>query len=277
MGDDPLPPLIHDVLSGPDSQVDRRRIGAIFVDLGLVTAQELDAALAVQRATGATLGEILVRQGKLTRLVLAQALTALWESRELAPLRAAGDDDPVDETEIHDLTSRDRSIARESQDRVQALAQELRAEAATRVRASSGGLGAQVEETAALQTWVAALHEAVAAIKAKEDRTEAQLRDDLDSLRAQLEELRTIHTAAAQASRDAQDAAFQAAREARQSERRIKRETERLSTEVAELRARTDSQAPSSNEPPGKDRTPPVEAAPATKGKHPKRRKKNRR
>ena len=82
----------------------------------------------------------------------------------------------------------------------------------------------------------------------------------MDSLRAQLEELRTIHTAAAQASRDAQDAAFQAASEAQQSEQRIKLETERLSTEVAELRARTDLQAPSSNEPPGKDRTPPAEA-----------------
>ena len=85
----------------------------------------------MQRETGATLGEILVRQGKLTRLGLAQALSALWESRELPPLRPAGDDDPVDDTDIHDLASRDRSIARESQDAGGSAGAGAAAEAAT--------------------------------------------------------------------------------------------------------------------------------------------------
>jgi hypothetical protein len=240
MGDDPLPPLIDSVFSGAESQVDRRRIGAIFVELGLVTAAELDAAIAVQRETGGMLGEILVGQGKLTRLGLAQALSALWESRELAPLRPVGDDDPVDEPDINGLASRDYDIARESQERVEALAQELRAEAETRAGEFAGRLGAQAEETAALQTWVAALHEAVAAIKAKVDRADAQLRDDLDSLRAQLEELRRIHAGAAQASGEAQDAALRAAGKAQ-------------------------------------DPTGPAESAQARKGKRPKRKKKDRR
>ena len=58
----------------------------------------------------------------------------------------------------------------------------------------SNRLGEQAKETDALRTWVAALHEVVAAIVA-EDRTAAQLRDDLDSVRAQLEELRRIEAA----------------------------------------------------------------------------------
>jgi hypothetical protein len=277
MGDErPTRSLIDPVLTGPGSESDRQRIGEIFVELGLVAADELDAALAVQRERGGMLGEILVGQGKVTRLGLAQALAALWEYRESS--RPPRDDDPVDVPDVHGLARRAHTIARESQEQVEALAQELRAEAAAQAGEISGQLGAQAEEAAKLRAWVAALHEAVAAVQAKEDQADALLRQDVDSLRAKLEELRTIHTAAAQASRDVQDEAVRAASEAQQFQQRITLETERLSTEVAELRARTELLASSEHELPDRNPTPPAaEAAPATKGKRPKRKRKDRR
>ena len=42
----------------------RQRIGEIFVELGFITPDELDAALVVQGKTGALIGQILVDQGE---------------------------------------------------------------------------------------------------------------------------------------------------------------------------------------------------------------------
>ena len=58
----------------------RRPIGQIFVDLGFITTDDREAALEIQRESGALLGEILVEQGKLTRLELANALSEHWAS-----------------------------------------------------------------------------------------------------------------------------------------------------------------------------------------------------
>lgn len=57
----------------------RRPIGEIFVELGLISDEQLQRALEVQHETGARLGEILVEQGSLSRLDLAGALAAHWE------------------------------------------------------------------------------------------------------------------------------------------------------------------------------------------------------
>jgi hypothetical protein len=65
----------------PDTVRLRRPIGQIFVEFGFITAAQLDAALEVQRATGARIGEILVEQGSLDRLDLASALAEHWEPR----------------------------------------------------------------------------------------------------------------------------------------------------------------------------------------------------
>jgi hypothetical protein len=62
----------------------RRPIGEIFVELGFITSDQLQSALAVQESTGARIGEILVEQGFLTRLDLASALAEHWESGEPA-------------------------------------------------------------------------------------------------------------------------------------------------------------------------------------------------
>ena len=62
-----------------DDAEGRRPLGEIFVELGFVTRDELDEALAEQLRTGVRLGEILVEQGSLTRLDLATALAEHWE------------------------------------------------------------------------------------------------------------------------------------------------------------------------------------------------------
>lgn len=56
----------------------RRPLGEIFVERGLATTEQLEAALEAQRERGGKLGEILVEQGVLTRLDLAGALADQW-------------------------------------------------------------------------------------------------------------------------------------------------------------------------------------------------------
>jgi hypothetical protein len=70
----------NDPLDRPFGIQLRRPIGQIFVDLGFITPDDREAALAVQRESGGLLGEILITQGKLTRLELANALSEHWES-----------------------------------------------------------------------------------------------------------------------------------------------------------------------------------------------------
>jgi hypothetical protein len=74
-----------------------RRIGEIFVELGFVTPAELDAALELQLQTGERLGEILVAQGKLSRLDLASALSEHWEGPPEAASDPASDLSTVEE------------------------------------------------------------------------------------------------------------------------------------------------------------------------------------
>ena len=73
-----------------------RPIGEIFMDLGFINSEQLDAALEVQRDTGERLGEVLVAQGVLTRLELANALAEKWAELQIirppkSPLRLAPD------------------------------------------------------------------------------------------------------------------------------------------------------------------------------------------
>ena len=70
-----------DAASGPPAgpENDRRRIGEVFVELGFVTGEQLDAALEVQRTSGGRVGEILIERGSMSRLDLASALIEYWE------------------------------------------------------------------------------------------------------------------------------------------------------------------------------------------------------
>jgi len=77
---EPDRPVQHvEPLIPADVQI-RRPLGEIFVELGFVSSDQLDAALEAQRETGARIGEILVKQGSLTRLDLASALAEQWSA-----------------------------------------------------------------------------------------------------------------------------------------------------------------------------------------------------
>ena len=85
---DPFEPLT------PDQVQIRRPIGEIFVDLGFVTADQLESALAQQTQSGARIGEILVEQGSMSRLDLASALVEQWSAlRTIRPPQSPGSGD----------------------------------------------------------------------------------------------------------------------------------------------------------------------------------------
>ncbi len=73
---------------GPDVSSDDdckpRLIGSICVQKGLVTDEQLDAALARQEVSGEVLGEILVAQKALTRMQLADVLGEQWSEMAVA-------------------------------------------------------------------------------------------------------------------------------------------------------------------------------------------------
>jgi hypothetical protein len=57
----------------------KRRLGDIIVERGLITAEQLDHALSVQRECGTKLGEVLVELGFITRVGLAGVITEQWD------------------------------------------------------------------------------------------------------------------------------------------------------------------------------------------------------
>ena len=78
----------------PPNSPARRPIGEFLVERGLVTPDELAAALAQQRLSGQRLGEILVERGAITRMSLASVLGEQWEEagrhlRAVVPVRLA--------------------------------------------------------------------------------------------------------------------------------------------------------------------------------------------
>jgi chromosome segregation ATPase len=64
------------------SAVSARLIGSVFVEKGLITEEQLEDALELQRTTGERLGEILVERFKIERLELAGALAEQWAEYE---------------------------------------------------------------------------------------------------------------------------------------------------------------------------------------------------
>jgi hypothetical protein len=57
----------------------KRRLGDIVVERGLVSLEQLEEALRVQRETDGKLGEILVDLGFITRVALAGVITEQWD------------------------------------------------------------------------------------------------------------------------------------------------------------------------------------------------------
>jgi MSHA biogenesis protein MshE len=61
----------------------KRRLGDIFVERRLITDEQLEAALAEQRASGGRLGEVLVELGMVTRVALAGVILEQWDDLRL--------------------------------------------------------------------------------------------------------------------------------------------------------------------------------------------------
>lgn len=57
----------------------KRRLGDIIVQRRLITEEQLAAALAEQRTSGAKLGEVLVELGMITRMALAGVISEQWQ------------------------------------------------------------------------------------------------------------------------------------------------------------------------------------------------------
>src|SRR4029453_9168245 len=76
-----LPMYWHVSATNP---VSARLIGAIFLERGLVTEEQLQAALALQVETKEHLGEILVQHFGVSRIELASVLAEQWADLERA-------------------------------------------------------------------------------------------------------------------------------------------------------------------------------------------------
>lgn len=72
---------LNDAGEGPSVEpAPHRLIGEIFVKRGSVSPEAIERALEVQRQTGQRIGEVLVSEGSLTRLDLANALAEQWSA-----------------------------------------------------------------------------------------------------------------------------------------------------------------------------------------------------
>jgi len=201
------PSSISDDHSYPDG---RRRIGDIFVELGFITATQLDAALEVQREKGGRIGEILVMQGSLTRLDLASALAEHWEPHRfpapdvrrgrtgLGPsLVGFGRDGAVPS-----LAGDGQADASELEDRLRAAEERLAAvenTAATRETSVPPEvverLRAQEQELARLREDLAASQRAAEEARAGAESAAAALERETGSLAARIDELRELRSA----------------------------------------------------------------------------------
>jgi DNA repair exonuclease SbcCD ATPase subunit len=101
----------------------RRPIGEIYVELGFITRQQLEAAMEVQREKGGRIGEILVEQGSLTRLDLASALAEHWEPQRFAPPTTRRDDARGEE--LLYLAEHDHAAIGELEERLRAVEERL--------------------------------------------------------------------------------------------------------------------------------------------------------
>ena len=183
----------------------RRPIGEIFVELGFVSSDQLDAALDVQRETGARIGEILVEQGSLTRLDLASALAEQWSAlQKLRPPAPAPEPTPwqngvpvapppaqalsaEDRATVSDLEERLRVVERGDgpppwQEDLRLVTSELRAAVKAVESRLEAAAGAHADKD--LEPELEVVKERLAALEAAPDPNE------LDVLRASLEELR---------------------------------------------------------------------------------------
>lgn len=182
----------------------RRPIGEIFVELGFISSDQLDAALDAQRETGARIGEILVEQGSLTRLDLASALAEQWSAlQKLRPPEPAAEPQPwqngapvVVKSAVQEWSADDRSLVAALEERLRVVEraasatpwqEDLRLVTAS-LRSAVGAVEARLDASGAGPP--KELVEALDAVNTRIDALESEsISTELDSLRQALEEL----------------------------------------------------------------------------------------
>jgi hypothetical protein len=109
----------------------KKRLGDIVVERKLITPGQLEEALAVQRANGGKLGEILVELGFITRVALAGVIAEQWDSMRLTTSRRkpaeleTSSPVPASEQSVAEVALRERieALTAELADRDQRIAQ----------------------------------------------------------------------------------------------------------------------------------------------------------
>lgn len=187
----------------PDEVQIRRPIGEIFVELGFISSDQLNAALDAQGESGARIGEILVEQGSLTRLDLASALAEQWSAlQKLRPPSPVADPQPwqngtsaaveavwsaADRATVSALEERLRLVEHAA---ATAPSQEDLSRAQFDLRAALGTVEARIEATVG-STEDEGLAATLGVLAARLDALEgASLSTELVMLRQEIEELK---------------------------------------------------------------------------------------
>jgi hypothetical protein len=203
----------------------RRPIGQIFVDLGFITPDDREAALTVQRENGGLLGEILITQGKISRLELANALSEHWESATGARDTTANRAPSLIDVPRGDESS--RRVEPSDAAELRRLLAELEAARVAAVQAAEAGLRAIDEALAALTQARAAEAEST--------------RIANDELRKRLDELIALRTADLETSQAGRSQAAQATAEASRIEQSLAGALAELAVKVDGLAHRLDN------------------------------------
>ena len=163
-------------------------VGDALLELGLVSRDQIDSAHAVQRETGERLGEILVGQGVISRLELADALSEHWSS--LTKLRAPGVvDTPVEAAEaaLAQIPATELKVLTDAVEGVGARIEETIADRDRELTGQFERLSARLDEVAVSHEQAGSRLEAIAA--AQEAGAGDRSRAELEGLASQFERL----------------------------------------------------------------------------------------
>ena len=181
------------------------------------------------------------RSGEIDRLEAqlgaVSELTAELRSELTALPRQEPAADPSER--LLELSLRIDRVARDSHDRIAALAAELRTEVAVKSAGLDARLEAQLDEAAALQRQVVAAQEAAASTVAGAEETTAELHVEIGSLAGRLDELFGLRHADAQVARVANER-LAARLEDLGASQADDEALDRLAVEVAELTRRVE-------------------------------------
>jgi len=137
-----------------DTAGSKPRLGDLFVQRGLISQAQLEAALAEQRDSGMKLGEILVEKGWVSRVDLASVISKQWDASGLT-LSAVRKPRPAPVKQEPDAGG--GAVESALLDRLEQLAAEL-ANRDERIERQSSTIDALLTRIAELEALLAGLH-----------------------------------------------------------------------------------------------------------------------